>query len=736
MNLACPRVAKLEREIPYGKSTNLMKQVLQHLRTGEMELAELPCPQVGRGQLLIQTRASLISAGTERMLVEFSQANLIQKTRQQPDKVLQVLEKVKTDGLFPAMEAVKSKLDQPLPLGYCNVGEVIEVGGGVEGFQVGDRVVSNGPHAEVVLVPVNLCAKVPEGVSDDEAVFTVLGAIALQGIRLIQPTLGESFVVTGLGLVGLLTVQLLKAQGCRVLGLDLDSARVELAKAYGADTVDLSRGEDPMAAARAFSRGWGVDGVIITASTKSNEPIHQAAQICRKKGRIVLIGVVGLELSRTDFYEKELSFQVSCSYGPGRYDPAYEGQGHDYPIGYVRWTEQRNFEAVLDMLAENHLKTGPLISHHFPLGEAARAYDLIGGSEPVLGILLTYDEAAKATFDRTIEITPEAVPVASTPTGLVLGMIGAGNYAIRTLIPAFKKAGVRLKTVASGGDATGAYAGRKFGFEAATTDTESLLADPDINAVAIATRHDSHARFVCQALQAGKHVFVEKPLAITRDELREIESTYGRMQSGGQALLLMVDFNRRFAPHIRKMKELLEGVREPKSIVMTVNAGEIPPDDWTQDPAVGGGRIIGEGCHFIDLLRFLVGEPVVSVQTTMMGDAPGVTIRDDKVSFTLGFADGSFGTVHYLANGHRSFPKERLEVFTGGKILQLDNFRRLRGYGWKGFRKLNLRRQDKGNTQSVVAFLDTIRRSGSLPIPFDEIVEATRISLEITQQVR
>ena len=713
-----------------------MLQIFQNLKTGETELVDVPAPGVEAGYLLIRTHRSIISLGTERMLVEFARANLLDKARQQPEKVRQVLEKIKTDGLFPTLEAVKSKLDQPLPLGYCNVGEVIDVGADVVGFQVGDRLVSNGPHAEVVLVPANLCAKVPEGVDDDSAAFTVLAAVALQGIRLAQPTLGEAVVVTGLGLVGLLAVQLFKAQGCRVLGLDLDSARVELAKAYGADAVDLSRGEDPLAAARTFSRGRGVDGVIIAASTESNEPIHQAAQMCRKKGRIVLIGVVGMELSRADFYEKELSFQVSCSYGPGRYDPAYEGQGHDYPIGYVRWTEQRNFEAVLDMLAENRLETGPLISHRFPIGEAARAYGLIGGGEPVLGILLTYDEAAKATFDRTIEITPEAVPAASTPTGLVLGMIGAGNYATRTLIPAFKKAGVRLKTVASGGDATGAYAGRKFGFEAATTDTESLLADPDINAVAIATRHDSHARFVCQALQAGKHVFVEKPLAITRDELREIESTYDRMQSGGQAPLLMVDFNRRFAPHIRKMKELLEGVREPKSLVMTVNAGEIPPDDWTQDPTVGGGRIIGEGCHFIDLLRFLVGEPVVSVQATMMGDAPGVAIRDDKVSFTLGFADGSFGTVHYLANGHRSFPKERLEVFCAGRILQLDNFRRLRGYGWKGFRNLNLRRQDKGNIQSVVAFVDAIRRSGPLPIPFDEIVETTRVSLEITQQIR
>ena len=712
-----------------------MKQIFQHLRTGAVEITELPPPQVGMNQILIRTHRSLISPGTESMLVEFGRGNLLDKARQQPEKVRQVLEKIKVDGLLPTVEAVKSKLDQPIPLGYCNVGEVLEVGEGVEDFQAGDRVVSNGPHAEVVRVPVNLCAKVPEGVSDDEAAFTVLAAVALQGIRLIQPTLGESFVVTGLGLVGLLAVQLLKAQGCRVLGLDVDTARVELAKIYGTDAVDLSKGEDPLTAAQAFSRGRGVDGVLIAASTESNEPIHQAAQMCRKKGRIVLVGAVGMDFQRADFYEKELSFQVSCSYGPGRYDPAYEEGGHDYPIGYVRWTEQRNFEAVIDMLAEKRLDTVTLISHRFPMVEAAKAYELIGSTEPVLGILLTYDEVGEARFNRTIKLIPEGSRAVATAKPVV-GVIGAGNYATRILIPALKKAGARLKTVASSGGASGVHAGRKFGFESATTDTESLLADPDINAVVIATRHDSHAHLVCQALQAGKYVFVEKPLALTREELGEIEATYERLQSKGEAPLLMVGFNRRFAPHVRKMKALLNGVSEPKSLVLTVNAGEIPPDHWIQDPAVGGGRIIGEVCHFIDLLRFLVGAPVVAVQATMLGDAPGVAIRDDKVSVTLRFADGSFGTVHYLANGHRSFPKERLEVFCNGRILQLDNFRRLRGYGWKGFRKLNLWRQDKGNTQSVVAFLDAIRRSGSLPIPFDEMVEATRVSLEITQQLR
>lgn len=712
-----------------------MKQILQNLKSGETEVVDVPCPQGRPGHLLIRTQVSLVSSGTERMLVEFGKANLIDKARQQPDKVLMVLEKIKTDGLLPALDAVRNKLDQSLPMGYCNAGVVIEIGEGVTGFKIGDRVASNGKHAEMVAVPINLCAKIPDDVSDEEAAFTVLGAIALQGIRLAQPTLGEAFVVTGLGLIGLITVQLLKAHGCHVLGIDVDQDKLKLAGSLGAETFDASSGGDPLPVAMAFSRGRGVDGVLITASTKSNGPVHQAALMCRKRGRIVLVGVAGLELSRADFFEKELSFQVSCSYGPGRYDPIYEEKGQDYPVGYVRWTEQRNFEAVLDLLASKKLDVNPLISHRFALDRAGEAYQLIGGSDPSLGILLQYpQEGEKPERDlrvQTVSLSPSSRPTASEP---VAGFIGAGSYATSVLIPAFKKTGVYLKTVASRTGVSAAHAARKFGFKEASSDEIGIIQSKEIDTIIITTRHDTHVRLVCEALKVGKHVFVEKPLAIDRNGLAEIESVYASRLTPNASPILMAGFNRRFAPQIQKMKSLLNQVKEPKSFIMTVNAGAIPQNHWTQDPKTGGGRIIGEACHFIDLLRFLAGSPIVSVQAVKTGE-PGVAL-EDKVSFTLGFQDGSVGTVHYLASGHKSFPKERLEVFCAGRILQLSNFRQLQGFGWPGFSKMNLWRQDKGNIACAAAFIKAIRGGKPSPIPFDELVEVTKVSFDVIDAMR
>ena len=710
-----------------------MKQILQSLKTGVTETAEVPCPAVQRGQILIRSSVTLVSAGTERMLVEFGKAGWIDKARQQPDKVRMVLDKIKTDGLMPTVEAVFNKLDQPLPLGYCNVGAVLDIGSGVTGFAIGERVVSNGKHAEAVCVPVNLCAKVPESVADEDAAFTVLGAIALQGIRLVNPTLGETVVVTGLGLIGLMTVQLLRAHGCRVLGLDFDPLKLALARQCGAETVDLGVGQDPLAAALVFSRGRGVDAVLITASTKSNEPVHQAAQMCRKRGRIVLVGVTGLELSRADFFEKELSFQVSCSYGPGRYDPNYEEKGQDYPVGFVRWTEQRNLEAVLDMMADGRIDVKPLISHRFEIDEAVQAYELVGGSAPSLGILLSYPSVSEKPDailrNQTVNIGPARPSVGKA----TLGFIGSGNYATAVLIPAFKAAGVRLKTVASAGGVSAAHAGRKFGFEKTTTATEEVFADPEINAVVVATRHDSHALQVCHALEAGKPVFVEKPLALTLDELSQVEVAYASALTAGLLPLVMVGFNRRFAPQAVKVKSLLTALDAPKALVMMVNAGAIPSTHWTQDRAVGGGRIVGEACHFIDLLRYLAGSPIVDAQVVSLGNAKGLTGLGDTVTLTLRFADGSMGTVHYLANGHKSFPKERLEVFCSGRILQLDNFRKLKGFGWPGFAKMNLWRQDKGQKDCAAAFVRTVESGGVAPIAFDELVEVSRVTIQIAE---
>ena len=706
-----------------------MKQVLQNLKNGEIELAEVPCPKVNAGELLIQTSCSLISSGTERMLLEFGRAGFIDKARQQPDKVKQVLEKVRTDGLLQTIDAVRSKLDQPLPLGYCNVGRVLAVGSDVPEFKIGDRVVSNSAHAEVVSVAKNLCAKIPDNVSDESAVFTVIGAIGLQGIRLAEPTLGESFVVIGLGLIGLVTVQLLRAQGCRVLGIVTDSSKTEVARQLGAQTVDLSSGEDTLTIAYEFSRGRGVDGVLITASTKSSEPLTQAAKMCRKRGRIVLVGVSGLELNRDDFYKKELSFQVSCSYGPGRYDMEYEVKGHDYPVGYVRWTEQRNFEAVLDIL-ESGLDFSLFITHRFKIEQAKMAYDLLAGPELNLGILLEYDGQNEKPLKTHVELNQVDEQHVSGEEPII-SFIGAGNYAGRVLIPAFKQAGARFEAIVTSKGVSGVHYGKKYGFKKAVTDAREILEDTECNTVAIVTRHDTHASYVCDSLKAGKNIFVEKPLALTLDELTEIEDTYLNLPGKARKPILMVGFNRRFAPHIIKIKKLIENAREPKSFIMTVNAGMIPADSWVQDMQIGGGRIIGEACHFIDLLRFLAGCAISDFQVTKMGQTQGHEISDDKVSITLSFKDGSFGTIHYLANGDKSFPKERLEVFCAGAVLQLDNFRRLRGYGWPGFNKMNLWRQDKGQLACAKAFLNAVASGAAAPIPFTELMEVSKLSIDI-----
>lgn len=699
-----------------------MKQVLQNLNNGETLLEEVPIPKVSAGQVLIQSHCTLVSAGTERMLVDFGKGNLIQKARSQPDKVKQVIEKIKTDGLMPTIDAVRNKLNTPLPLGYCHVGKVLESRS--DNFAIGDRVVSNGKHAEVVSVPQNLCAKIPDNVDDETASFTVIGAIALQGIRLIKPSLGETVVVTGLGLIGLVAVQLLKANGCRVIGIDFDSEKTALARQFGAETVDLSQGQDPITFAEKFSRGRGVDAVLITASTQSNEPIHQAATMCRKRGRIVLVGVVGMEMSRADFYEKELSFQVSCSYGPGRYDPQYEEKGNDYPFAYVRWTEQRNFEAILDMMADGRLNMQALITHQFKISEANQAYDVIQNESP-LGVLLQYEHDQKIEHKRNIALVES--PVEAKPA--TLGFIGAGNYASSVLVPAFANTNARLKSIASATGVSSIHLGKKFEIENATTDAESLLKDDDINALVVSTRHNSHAYWVQAAIEAGKHIFVEKPLAINREELEEINA---QLNNSIEKPIIMLGFNRRYAPHIKTIKSLLEQKSQATNLVMTVNAGHIPAEHWTQDPLVGGGRIIGEACHFVDLLRFLTGSPISNASAIAMDSE-----SKDSVIITLRFENGSTGTIHYLANGSKAFPKERLEVFCGSGILQLDNFRKLNAFGWKNVKSQKLWRQDKGQRTCAKAFVDALTFGDrSDLIPFEELYEVASTCLDIVEQIK
>lgn len=706
-----------------------MKQIIQHMGTGETELIEVPVPQVPRNGLLVNTAVSLVSAGTERMLVDFGQSSLVSKARQQPDKVRQVFDKMRTDGVLTTFDAVRSKLGQPIPLGYCNVGSVAAVGASAAGFALGDRVVSNGPHAEVVRVSTNLAAKIPDGVSDEAASFTVVAAIGLQGIRLAEPTLGEAVVVTGAGLIGLLTIQLLRAHGARVLAIDVNDDRLALARQFGAETCNPDR-TDPIAAGMAFSRGNGVDAVLITASTSSSVPVAQAARMSRKRGRIVLVGVTGLELSRADFYEKELSFQVSCSYGPGRYDSSYEEGGQDYPFGFVRWTEQRNFEAILDMMADGRLNVAPLVSHRYGIDDAGNAYRSLTDGKDALGILLRYDRDPVARSASTIELSKPRL-VAGEPT---LGVIGVGNYASRVLLPAFKAAGAQFSHIATAGSVSGVVEGRKLGFAAASSDLETIFAAPDVNTVVIATRHDSHATLVERALTADKHVFVEKPLGLSLDEVDTVQAAFEAAQARG-GRQLMVGFNRRFAPTTRRMHTALQRVTVPKTFIFTMNAGAIPATHWTQDVLIGGGRIIGEACHHIDLMRFLCGQPITSVSARRMGDASGVEVTEDKAVILLGFADGSFGTINYLANGGSVFPKERIEVFADDGVLQNDNFRSLRGYGWRGVKTLRTLRQDKGQQACAEAFLDAVR-SGTPAIPPAEIFEVARATIEAADQLR
>ncbi len=699
-----------------------MKQILQSLKSGSIELAEIPVPTVKAGNLLIKTSKTLISLGTERMLLNFGKAGWIDKARQQPDKVKQVFQKMKTDGLMPTVNAVFKKLDQPLALGYSNAGVVIDVGRGVTDFKIGDRVVSNGNHSEVVCIPQHLCAKIPDNVSDTEASFTVVSSIALQGIRLVDPTLGESVCVMGLGLIGLLTCQILKANGCRVIGFDFDTQKVDIAKDYGVEAHNLSDGIDPVDAAMNFSRGKGVDAVIITAATASNDPAHQAPQMCRKRGRVVLVGVVGLNLSRDDFYKKEISFQVSCSYGPGRYDPAYENKGLDYPIGFVRWTEQRNFEAILGLMSSGQIVTSNLVSKQIPLLNAQEAYNLVSSSKDMLGIVLEYDGSVNLA-EKSVFLT-EKIEIDVDPEEPVAGFIGAGNYAAGTLIPAFKAAQAHLKIIASSGGVSGTHVGKKNGFAISTTEAQRVFIDPEVNTVVITTQHNSHARFVIEALNAGKNVFVEKPLCMTPEELDAVVEAYQNARNE-KSVRLMVGFNRRFSPLIENCKKVVSVSNAPCSMIMTVNAGAIPCDHWTQDITSGGGRILGEACHFIDLLRFIAGSPIVSTSSTFMNDPIASDIPKDTGSISLVFENGSIGTVHYFANGNKDFPKERLEIFTGGKILQMDNFKALNAFNVPGLKAQTLWAQDKGQQGCVDAFLASIKEGRECPISMDEIIEVS-----------
>ncbi|QNM85779.1 bi-domain-containing oxidoreductase [Polaribacter pectinis] len=696
-----------------------MKQILQSFKTGITELADLPSPKVKPGQVLIQTTRSLVSLGTERMLVEFGKASLIQKARQQPDKVKMVLDKIKTEGLMPTIETVFNKLEQPLPLGYCNVGKVVAVGREVTDFKVGDRVASNGQHAEFVSIPQNLVAHVPDNISDEEAAFTVIGSIGLQGIRLINPTMGETIVVIGLGLIGLLSAEMLVANGCKVIGYDLDDNKVEIAKEKGIIAFNPLKGNDPVKFVLENTNNIGADGVLITASAKSNDIISQAAQMSRKRGRITLVGVIGLDISRAEFYEKELSFQVSCSYGPGRYDDDYEFKGIDYPLPFVRWTEKRNFETVLQLISSGKIKVANLISEIVPLDEFDKIYGEIGSSKSIASII-KYNENTK--LENTIVVNKKELKSLKG----VIGLIGAGNFTKMTLLPALKGTGAQIKHIVSSGGVNGTALARKHNITQSTTDYDLVLDDKDVDLVMITTRHNLHAKMVTKALDKGKHVFVEKPLALNHEELEAIEETY-KNNNG----TLMIGFNRRFSPHTEKIKSLVGNA--PMNIVATMNAGAIPSDVWVHDMQVGGGRIIGEACHYLDLMVYLTGSKIKTVCMNALGENPAE--NTDNASILVKMENGSSGVVNYFANGSKSYSKERLEVFSQEKTLIMDNFIKTSGYGTKGFSKLKTK-LDKGHKTQFGLILEEIKKGSIALIPYDELINVTKASFAAIQSLK
>jgi predicted dehydrogenase/threonine dehydrogenase-like Zn-dependent dehydrogenase len=717
-----------------------MKQLLQNLKTGRGVVADVPAPVRQRGRVVVRAAASLVSAGTERAFVELGRKGLVGKAKERPDLVRKTVEKVRSEGLISTLQSVREKLDESHALGYSAAGVVVEVGEGVSEFQVGDRVACAGAgyaaHAELLSVPKNLCARLPDAVEFESGAFATLGAIALQGVRLAEPTLGESVVVIGLGLIGQLAAQLLRANGCRVFGVDLDASKVETAKSLGADDGCAS-GEGVKEAVLKWSRGRGADAVLITAATQSDEPVELAGEISRLRGRVVAVGLVGMNVPRQVYFQRELTLRVSMSYGPGRYDPEYEERGHDYPLPYVRWTEGRNLEAFLDLVAAGAVRAAPLVTHRFPVEESARAYELISGDarETYLGILIDYD--TEREIERNVENTSSKFKVTSSKSeaaraGVVrVGLIGAGDYARRMLLPHFREEGAEFVSIATASGVSARDVGTRYGFARFVSGADEVLSDESVNLVVVATRHDTHAELARRALEAGKHVFVEKPLALDEEGLDSVLEAASL--SGG---LLTVGFNRRFSPHARAGREFFEGARAPLSMLYRVNSGRVPRTHWTQDPREGGGRVIGEVCHFVDFMQFMTGSTVVRVYAEPVASEDRESVDEDSVFVTLRFADGSNGTIAYLAEGDRAMRKERIEIFGGGRTFVIEDFRETVAYRDGRETRARLRAQDKGRREEVRAVCAALRAGGPAPIALRELANTTRATFRILDSLR
>ena len=708
-----------------------MKQVLQNRKTGRPFVGEVPVPTVQDGRVLVRTVASLISAGTERASVELVSKGLLQEARQRPDLVKAVVAKVKSEGLLNTFASVRDKMAASSTLGYSAAGIVAAVAHDATEFHVGDRVACAGvgfaSHAEMLSVPKNLCVHLPDEVSFEAGAFGTLGAIALQGVRLAEPTLGESVVVIGLGLVGQLTVQLLKANGCRVFGLDLDPARVSLAMELGADRAVVSH-EEAAGEIDKWTRGRGADAVLITAATDSNQPVELAARVSRLKGRVIVVGMTGLDIPRQPFFSRELKLIISMSYGPGRYDPDYEERGHDYPLPYVRWTEKRNIESFLELVGDKRVNVERLTTHRFRIEDAERAYELISADsrEPYLGVLLNYDPNRQ--IDYRVQLTPS---VHRAEKAIRLGVIGAGGYVPAMLLPHFKSEGVEFRSIVTASGVSAHDVGKRFGFAQALSSAGEVIEDPDINLIVVGTRHDLHAELAIRALAENKNVFVEKPLALNDQSLdlvlEDAANSTGR---------LMVGFNRRFSPLAQRAKDFFTGVDSPLSMLYRVNAGRIPKEHWTQDALEGGGRIVGEVCHFIDLMQFLAGAPPVSVFAESVSAKSDKTIDADSVFITLRFADGSNGAIAYLSEGDKSLPKERLEIFGGSRTFVLDDYRRATLHKDGREEQVTLKAQDKGQREQIRRVCASILQGTEAPIRVAELAATTRATFRALDSLR
>jgi polar amino acid transport system substrate-binding protein len=699
-------------------------------------VADVPAPAVQRGRVLVRAAASLVSAGTERAFVELGRRSLLGKAKERPDLVRKVLGKVRDEGLLSTLQSVREKLDESHALGYSAAGVVVEVGEDVTEFRAGDRVACAGTgyaaHAELLSVPKNLCARLPDGVDFESGAFATLGAIALQGVRLAEPSLGESVVVVGLGLIGQLTAQLLRANGCRVFGVDLDASKVELALRLGADDGCVA-GPGVKEAVLKWSRGRGADAVLLTAATQSDEPVELAGEISRLRGRVVAVGLVGMNVPRQSYFQRELTLRVSMSYGPGRYDPEYEERGHDYPLPYVRWTEGRNLEAFLDLVASGGVKTAPLVTHRFPVEEGERAYRLISGDagEPYLGILIKYDterELERHVLNRSSNLKSE---ISNSQGRVRVGMVGAGDYARRMLLPHFKAEGVEFVSVATASGVTARDVGTRYGFARFVSGADEVLTDESVNLVVIATRHDSHAEMARRALERGLDVFVEKPLALDDEELDALLAAATR--SKGR---LTVGFNRRFSPHARQAREFFKGCRSPLSVLYRVNAGRVARSHWTQDAREGGGRIRGEVCHFVDFCQYVTGSRVTRVYAESVASDDREAVDDDSVFVTLRFADGSNGQIAYLAEGDRALPKERVEIYGGGRSFVIEDFRAASAYAGGRETRSSLRAQDKGQREEVRAVCAALREGAPASIPLEDLANTTRATFRILDSLR